>query len=216
MDLIYPKKQKVEPAIQKEVLPASRVGYWASHDFEKRSSFSVKYFCGWNILLSLINKCSTWIERGLIGALFETGGRASEILSLTTDQFVDQGRYVEVLGMVVLKQTDEQFKFRNVPMLKSEPLLAPLMEWVNDVRERGGGRLFPYKYDWLYKHVVDIDPDWWPHRFRAERASQLVREKKFTILDLMKFFMWKKETMATHYARLGVEDLVEKMSRGQL
>lgn len=197
-------------------------GWWAgkgrkgSGEFRKRGTQNITSFCGWNRLLNLLNGCGTWIEKGLIGALFETGGRASEVLTLTADQFVDQGEYVEVLGMRVLKQSEEEYKQRNVPMLKSEPMLPPLMNWVEDIRDGGGGRLFPYKYDWLYKRVCEIDKDWWPHRFRAERASQLARDKNFRIAELMRFFGWKTEVIAVKYVRLSVKDLVQKMSRGEV
>lgn len=221
LKLIYPqryKEKEPEPPkpkseIPKEISPTGRVGYWASHDYKRRSTMSIRYFCGWEKLLNLLNKCETLIIRGLIATLFETGGRASEVLSLTKEQFVDKENYILITGMLVLKQTKEENKFRQVPMLKSDKLVQSMVDWVDEVEE---GRLFPYKYDWLYKKVREVDPDWWPHRFRAERASQLAIEKNLSVPELMKWFGWSSEEMPTHYVRMSVVDLVEKMSRGEL
>lgn len=62
----------------------------------------------------------------------------------------------------------------------------------------------------------EVNEEWWPHRFRAERASQLAVEKDFGVIELMKWFGWTSEPMATHYAKMSVKDLVEKMSRGEM
>jgi len=187
-------------------------GWWTTHEYKRRSTRSISYFCGWKSLLGLLGKCTIEIERALIATLFETGGRASEVLSLRSDQFVDKGTYILILGMPVLKQKDPEKQRRNVPMLKSEPLINPMMEWV---KERDG-LLFPYKYDWLYKRVRLINREWWPHRFRGERASQLAIEKDFTVPQLMKWFGWSREQTPTRYVRMSVKDLVEKMSRGEI
>ena len=40
--------------------------------------------------------------------------------------------------------------------------------WVNRKKE---GQLFDFKYGKLYKTVVAIDKDWFPHRFRGELLS---------------------------------------------
>ena len=168
----------------------------------------------------LINKCRNDIERALIATLFLTGGRASEVLTLKAGQFINRKKHIVIQGMLVLKQRKEENKFRQVPILKNEPLTDTMLAWVKRVREIqpkvGHDHLFPYKYDWLYQRVTKIDKEWWPHRFRAERASQLAVEKEFGVIELMKWFGWAKEDMATHYAKMNVTDLVRKMSRGEM
>lgn len=58
--------------------------------------------------------------------------------------------------------------------------------------------------------------DWWLHRFRAERASQLARGKNLKIAELLRFFGWRTEVIAVNYVKLSVKDSVQKMSKGQL
>ena len=100
--------------------------------------------------------------------------------------------------------------------MKTDALVKPMMFWVEQCRNMGMEKLFSYKYDWLYKKVRKVNPEWWPHHFRAERASQLAVEKDFGVIDLMRWFGWTSQYIATHYARMSVKDLVEKMSRGEL
>jgi len=194
-------------------------GWWSGKgaegtgEYKRRSTMSIRSFCGWKILSSMVERCPTKIEKGLIATLFETGGRASEVLSLEGAQFHDKGKYILITGMLVLKQRDIGQSYRQVAMMKSDALVKPMMDWVGEV---GEGKLFSYGYDWLYKQVIGADKDWWPHRFRGERASQLAVEHDFGVLNLMRWFGWTSEHMAAHYAKMSVKELVEKMSRGQL
>jgi len=85
------------------------------------------------------------------------------------------------------------------------------MQWVNEKKE---GQLFDFKYGKLYKTVVGIDKDWFPHRFRGERASQLVTETGINpILLLMKWFGWTSEKMPAHYARMSTKEIEEAYRR---
>ena len=62
--------------------------YWKTHKYQRHSvGKDVKTFCGWDILLKLIEACNNPLEKALISFLFETGGRVSEVLSLTIDMF---------------------------------------------------------------------------------------------------------------------------------
>jgi len=49
------------------------------------------------------------------------------------------------------------------------------------------------------------------HWFRAQRASQLVFEYDYGVLDLLKYFSWQKHDTAVHYAQKGWIGLAEKM-----
>lgn len=118
-------------------------------------------------------------------------------------------------------------EYRRVPLRMSDPLTKSLTEYVKLVREKSDilptriqnddeGHLFPYKYGWMYKWIKITDPKWWPHRFRVERASQLVIEHDYNAMDLLRFFGWKSTEVAVWYARLSVEDLLSKMWRGEI
>lgn len=51
----------------------------------------------------------------------------------------------------------------------------------------------------------------WPHWFRAQRASQLVADYGFEVMDLVDFFRWEKSDVALTYARRGWRGLASKM-----
>jgi integrase len=62
--------------------------YWKTHKYQRHSvEKDVKNFCGWDILLKLVEACKNPTEKALVSFLFETGGRVSEVLSLKTDMF---------------------------------------------------------------------------------------------------------------------------------
>ena len=56
---------------------------YSRHSVEK----DVKHFCGWPLLLKMVGYAKTKHQKWLIAALFETGGRVSEVLRLTTRMF---------------------------------------------------------------------------------------------------------------------------------
>ena len=78
------------------------------------------------------------------------------------------------------------------------------------------GLLFPYKYGWFYKWLIKTDSDWFPHRFRAERASHLASRYGFGVSRLMKWFGWKSMEVALEYVALDTSDLVRQMARGEM
>ena len=106
----------------------------------------------------------------------------------------------------------QQILFLLYPLFDHLDFLIPyMMRWVNRKKE---GQLFDFKYGKLYKTVVGIDKDWFPHRFRGERASQLVTETGInTILLLMKWFGWTSEKMPAHYARMSTKEIEEAYRR---
>jgi len=186
------------------------IGHWSMYKYTRRGiGENVKSFCGWNKLEKLV-KSAVNIEVGaLLCTLFETGGRAKEVLKLTGDQFeiVDES-FIEVKDMVVLKSHQSSARTRNVPIPLDEPLVEPMVEWI---KRRGKGKLFPRTYAWLYKWITKTDPNWWPHRFRSERASQLVQEYDYRLMDLKKWFGWSTDDMAQQYAKLSTAVLRDRM-----
>lgn len=120
---------------------------------------------------------------------------------------------------------------RQVPVYYTKemtPIMTLFMMFVERVRnkDRGlprryrqrkyEGRIFPYKYGWLYKWVTATDPTWWPHRFRAERASHLASRHNFGVKTLMRWFGWSSIDVALEYIHLNVGDLVRLMAQGEL
>lgn len=140
-------------------------------------------FCGWTPLLELINHASTLRDKAFLTTLFQTGGRVSEVLALTTQNFIpaESEGVIIVRDMVLLKRykkleetTDEegkkcwiteklQTKRRQFPIVLAEPLTPVLLEWL----ENTGSLLFPSPYKlgyaltrfWGYKLVRRLDEE---------------------------------------------------------
>lgn len=53
----------------------------------------------------------------------------------------------------------------------------------------------------------------WLHWFRSQRASQLVSDYSFEVIDLIDFFDWKQTQTAVHYAHQKWSKLADKMQR---
>lgn len=193
----------------------------------KRSVEMVESFCGWDYLLKLVEKCRCERDRALISALFETGGRVSEVLQLRKDNFVVQNPFLVVKAMPVLKRykkigeykdkdgktrwrTEGKIAYRTFPIHMKEPLCKPLLDYIIKIEE---GKLFNIGRIQAYRIVRRLDKNIFPHWFRAQRASQLALEYGFNIHELIDFFNWKSLQTATHYSRMGWKGLANKMKR---
>lgn len=55
---------------------------------------------------------------------------------------------------------------------------------------------------------------WWPHRYRAERATQLVVEYDFDTYRLLRFFGWSSAEITLRYVRLSTRDVLDRMWKG--
>ena len=81
----------------------SGYSYWHTHDYTRRSiRDDFLTFCGWDVLEDLINNLDP-LPRCLVCALVETGGRASEILTLRPEQFDIQDDHIMVRRMAKIK-----------------------------------------------------------------------------------------------------------------
>ncbi len=174
-------------------------------------------FCGWDVLKSIIDKVD-YLTGALFSTIFCTGGRATEVLSLRPEQFDLRDKLIIVNRMKVLKRRKDWE--RTFPIRLSNPLVQSMLDRVEETRE--GERIFPYKYDWLYKRIRDIGkPDdathgpWWPQRIRAERATQLVVDRGLNTHFLLKFFGWARPEMAVFYVNLTPQELIDKMLEGE-
>ena len=187
-----------------------------------RSSKDFKGFCGWSKIESvMLDPSLKQSTKDLFTTIFLTGGRATEVLSLHKDNFnlsnIDRG-YIVVERMKVLKH--EEDAERTFPIRLSEPISNRLINLLNHT----DGLLFPYSYSWLYKYISTINKyadrnfgEWFPHRLRAERASQLLQDYKFGVFELMSFFAWKTSDMPTWYASLSPDALIKlMMEKGEL
>jgi len=193
----------------------------------KRSVEIVESFCGWERLLELVEKCEQERDRALISALFETGGRVSEVLQLKKDNFVVQKPYLIVKAMPVLKRykkvgetldekgkkrwiTERKKGYRTFPIHMKEPLCPTLIDYVRNIKS---DRLFDISRIQVYRIIRKLDDNIFPHWFRAQRASQLALEYGFSVHDLIDFFSWKSLRTAIHYSRMGWKGLATKMTR---
>jgi site-specific recombinase XerD len=192
----------------------------------KRSVDIIESFCGWDYLLKLVEKCKSNRNKALISALFETGGRISEVLELKKDDFFIQKPYVIVKAMIVLKRykkigekidskgkrrwvTEKKPGRRTFPIHTKEPLSVFLIDYLKKIKSN---QLFSLSRVQAYRIVRNLDDNIFPHWFRAQRASQLALEYGFSVHDLIDFFSWKSLQTAIHYSRMGWKGLASKMN----
>lgn len=182
----------------------------------------VTRFCGFNELENLLVSIESDVKPSyieptklLVLCLFKSGGRISEVLSLNTRQFETTNDFLFIHNMPVLKKrsTRQIDVFRDVPILMTEELTDKLLSLLpND------GRLFDFKYNKAYKLIASLEqrPDekhgaWFPHRFRAERARQLIRDHGFDALLLKQFFNMSRIDTPLTYANPTFEAVKTKM-----
>jgi len=117
-----------------------------------RTIDEVEGFCGWDFLLSLVKVFNFPPYQGFVAALFETGGRVSEVLALTKKHFnmALHSDLIVVEHMPVLKRfevvgkvpdsskkrgfkwvTERKRDYRFFPIRKDEPLVPYLLEWID-------------------------------------------------------------------------------------
>ena len=127
------------------------------------------------------------------------------------DQFDVGGDWVIVYGVQVLKKgkVDHRERIRIIPIPMDEPLVRYMIDWVESCESE---ILFPRSRSWAYKQIRKVDPNWWPHRFRSERACQLVVEYGYRVSDLMKWFNWS-DKVPTTYVQLDVDDPSDPLTR---
>ncbi len=193
----------------------------------KRSVEEIESFCGWDYLLKLVKKCRLERNRALISALFETGGRVSEVLKLKKDNFIVQDPYIIVKAMPVMKRykkieeyidkegkkrwmTENKKATRTFPIHLKEPLCPFLLNYIEKNETK---MLFNISRIQAYRIIRGLDAEIFPHWFRAQRASQLALEYGFDIHDLIDFFNWKNVQTAAHYSHMGWKGLANKMRR---
>jgi integrase len=158
-------------------------GYWSLNDYHRLSVKDfVEQFCGWKALLELVNCAKSSRDRAFLAALFLTGGRVKEVLSLTAQNFeIRESENLIICRNMLLEKryrkveaitkpngkkgwlTERLEKYRKpFPIVMREPLVPILLEWLS--QSQGGGLLFPSPYSvgplsrfWAYRLVRKID-----------------------------------------------------------
>ena len=143
----------------------------------------VESFCGWAALTELVGMAKSERDRAFLAALFLTGGRAREALSLSKSNFEIR----EADGLILVRnmplekrykkveqitkadgslgwRTEKMLKFRKpFPIVLKEPLAPVLTGWI----EKSSGPLFPSPYKpesplsrhWAYHMIRELDED---------------------------------------------------------
>lgn len=211
-------------------------GWWGTHDYSRRAvSRDVEEFCGWGTLLRIVAACETPLEKAFISTLFSTGSRVSECLHLESHHFeeIPEEGLIIVRGAPLLKRYKKieelpgggwetegvEATRRPFPLILQEPLTPIVADWVKEAH----GYLFPsfrrpgkpLSRAWAYKRIIALGDrcgvPTWPHWYRSQRASQLVADYSFELLDLLDFFSWDKIDTALTYTRRGPWGLAKKM-----
>jgi hypothetical protein len=239
--------------------------YWLHHKYYRLSVKDfVEEFCGWTALKELVNLAAPDRDRAFFSALFSTGGRVSEVLSLKAENFsiVEDEKLMIIRNMRLVKRYKKLSEYMDAeghhrwtteltpktrkafPILLGEPLAQIFYSYLQNKE----GLLFPSPYIidrpkplsrfWAYKLVRWLDAvsskdlrerlglnkefikgnehvadriHLWLHWFRSQRASQLVSDYGYELLDLIDYFSWEKQDTALTYARKGWRGLASKM-----
>jgi|GEM_PF-5952337 len=171
-------------------------------------------FCGWDRLENLVQSQDNKVVKLLILSLFKTGARANEVLTLKGEQIVSKKGRLFVVNMPVLKRHLSTVPVRTVPIPIEERLTR---SWINLMPSEG--KFFDFQYKKAYKIIHDLESKdgkkgpWWPHRFRAERARQLVEDYDFDALLLKQFFEMARIDTVLHYASPNLRAVEKAMMR---
>jgi len=233
----------------------------------------VEEFCGWTALKELMAIIFDERLRAFLSALFLTGGRVSEVLSLIPGNFElrKADGVILVRNMKLLKRyrkivkedgskgwkTERLDKTRKTfPIMLNEPFVSILLEWRNESkgllfpspsRRDDDKNVLPLTRFWAYNNIRKIDSrlpkelrtslglnrplmvseegkvvkvknqlNLWLHWFRSQRASQLVSDYGYEVIDLVDYFSWESYETALRYARKGWRGLANKMQTSKV
>jgi integrase len=176
-------------------------------------------FCGWPIIQKLHDVARQSRDKRLLLTMFKTGGRVSEVLSLTSaDIDHSLSEISAVVRMKVLKK--QAGLMRSIPILRAEPLTSEWLDSLHGVEGllfTGWSRKKPIDRRTAYHIVRKIGDEAGirvsDHWFRGMRASELVDDYQFEPYDLRQYFKWtrKKEDMAERYASMSWRGLERRM-----
>lgn len=209
----------------------TRKGWWTDHKYIRRcvSKEGRDFFgyCGREKLEETASNLDDRTQK-LFATLFCTGGRRGEVLDLKRRNFTITDNAVLVNNMIVFKQykwvkeNGENKKkvlqrgYRHFPINRRDPLVDYLIEKLEE--KKPAENLFDFGESTLYRLICCIEKGekekhgpWFPHKLRAERASQLVVRYKFNKYLLKKWFMWTTDDTPDFYVKVGMADLMSAM-----
>jgi integrase len=181
-----------------------QIGYWASHEYYRLNvkDYSEEWV-SYTPLLELIELAKGPREKAFLSALFLTGGRVSEVLSLRKNNFEirKRERVIVVRNMPLLKRyrkieeirdehgrrkwiTEKLQKTRKpFPIPLKEPLTPYLLNWIEAIPIEDG-LLFPSPYRigkplsrfWAYYSIIRLD-----EAVNPELRQKLGLDKPFVV-----------------------------------
>ena len=90
----------LETLVSLEPSESTRVGYWATHPYHRLNVKDyVDEFCGWQPMKELIELIPVGVQKSFFTSMFQTGGRALEVLLLKKNNFT----VIPNEGIVVVK-----------------------------------------------------------------------------------------------------------------
>lgn len=185
----------------------------------------VEGFCGWDFLIEIMEAKQPNLSRGLFSALFVTGGRINEVLSLRKEQvdFNIHPGIIVIHSMVVIKRKKE-IGYRTFPIKRAEPVTPYFEEYVRNCNQN---KLFPICDTTAWKYAKKVgkevnkpvpmsrfhSSDLYLHWFRAQRTCQLREEYDFDDLALKDFFGWVRRDLGAVaiYSRESYKKLARRM-----
>ena len=189
-------------------------------------------FCGWDKIESILGSLNASCLPVFVG-MFSFGCRAGELRHIMKDQVhLDYSKdQVEIRNAYVSKWRNNNGS-RTFHLNKSESVYPYLEEIVSSTPD--GSPVFPFTYNQIYYRVAQVEApefkkpngstrtdwskhkgSWWPHRIRAERACQLIRDYGFTTYALKRWFGWRTDQMPGFYGELTNEDVARMMLKPQ-
>lgn len=185
-------------------------------------------FIGWSRIERLLDTLDDRTLQIFLG-LFSFGCRAKELRQVSENQIdLDYSKdLARVRNMYVSKL--RKFGTRTFHLSKHEPSYKTLENMIEETPR--GYPLFPFSYNQIYYSIAQVEaPElskharrdwthykgpWWPHRIRAERACQLIRDYSFSTFALKRWFGWATSEMPEFYAELTNEDVAALMVKPQ-
>ena len=166
----------------------SRVGWWANHDYVRRSvEKDVTRFVGWTRLHELIAEVPQYNfkrNQALFVTTFLTGGRIEEVLQLRKSNFK------------VNKDTQEII-VNDMRLLKRYEKLGEYLEWVDEKPTNKLSRLFKFDQD---------KNKFFRNRYETESKEEIRREFRFATTEDMAEILLNWLEMAQDYLFVGYRD----------
>ena len=217
---------KPKPPPKQETEKIAKVGVRKCFT-RRRSVEDVPEWIGWDRMLSYYRKSPSPLHRNLFVTLFETGGRASEVVLLKPDNFIWNDEAIKVEGMIVKKYRKHKRRTFLIKIDEQNPLTEDLISFISHCETE---YLFPRVTSFgvktisnvptsttrLYLKVREISDDLWCHWFRAMRASFNVFVRKMDIFALKDWFQWKSVDTPAHYVNQSLEKQAKQMGIKQV